>query len=231
MFGAASALWALGALGLLVTFVIGERAVFLLRSQGDIDRIRACLNRGLVTRELLQVRRLLNEFQSIEARTLAAGLCATCPDEAELRMQAEGQRQRLRAERNLALLRLPGRGGPLLGILGTVAELARVFSCTSREWLPSVVAGALGEALTPAALGLLVAVPALAAHDAFQRAIHVRSEQARALGREWRAHLHALGRGADPLALVAVNEGRVERPDRSGTRWSFGAAKAEAVGK
>lgn len=60
----------------------------------------------------------------------------------------------------------------------------------------------IGQALTATAVGILVALPGVAAYNAFQRAIQVRLGVGDALGRLLVAHLDVEERGTKRLILV-----------------------------
>ncbi|PIE39167.1 MAG: biopolymer transporter ExbB [Gammaproteobacteria bacterium] len=62
---------------------------------------------------------------------------------------------------------------PLLGLLGTVMGMIKVFASIMAEGTgnASVLAGGISEALITTAAGLVVAIPALAMHRFFQRHI------------------------------------------------------------
>jgi biopolymer transport protein ExbB len=129
----------------------------------------------------------------LEASIASAGEQASCPAEAEVRMAAESQTQRLRCERNLAFLGTLGNNAPFVGLLGTVIGIIGAFRQldVSGGQLTAGLMAEIGEALATTALGLLVALPAVAAYNGFQRAIQVRLNRGDARGREVIAKLHA----------------------------------------
>jgi len=62
---------------------------------------------------------------------------------------------------------------PLLGLLGTVLGMIKIFSAVTEQGVsdPSVLAGGIAEALITTAAGLLVAIPALLFYRYFQRRV------------------------------------------------------------
>jgi biopolymer transport protein ExbB len=93
-----------------------------------------------------------------------------------------------------------GSNAPFVGLLGTVIGVVRAFDELSAA-TGQVTAGLLseiGEALIATAVGILVAIPAIAFFNLFQRAIKVRLGQSDALGREVLAYLKS--GGAAPAA-------------------------------
>jgi biopolymer transport protein ExbB len=120
-------------------------------------------------------------------------------------MAAEAQVQRLRSERNLAFLGTLGNNAPFIGLLGTVIGIIGAFKQldASGGQLTTGLMAAIGEALVATAVGILVALPAVAAYNAFQRAIAVRLSGGDLLGRELLAHLHASARGTVTASFIA----------------------------
>lgn len=197
--GASWVLWLLVVLSVLALGVILERGVFFCRTGSETAKLRARLRHGLSRGELGPTRKCLDDSPSMEARIVRAGVDATSAEEAEERMAAESRLQRLRAEKHLAFLGTLGNNAPFIGLLGTVIGIIGAFGelDASGGHLTTGLMAEVGEALTATAVGLLVALPAVAAYNAFQRAIQVRLDRSDALGRELVAHLHSLSKGAE----------------------------------
>lgn len=190
-FGSRWVLWLLIALSVVAVAVVIERAVLFVSSRDDTARLRDELRRLLRDHDLARVKRRLEESPSFEARVAAAGLSADGVASAEERMQGEAELCRLSMERNLALLGTLGNNAPFIGLLGTVIGILRSF----RELQGSggqVSAGLMaevGEALVATAVGLLVALPAVASFNLFQRIIRARMGCAMVLAHEILAFL------------------------------------------
>ena len=197
--GATWVLWVLVALSVIALSVILERLVFFWRTRVDAEALRRELKRSLTTRQLGDLERLLDGSASLEARIVGAGLAARSAPEAEQLMVAEAQLQRLRSEKCLAFLGTLGNNAPFVGLLGTVLGIIGAFQQLdhARGQVSSGLMAQIGEALVSTAAGLLVALPTVAAYNAFQRAIQVRLQRGDALGRELVAHLHRLEPGTD----------------------------------
>ena len=74
-------------------------------------------------------------------------------------------------EKNLMLLSAIASIAPLLGLFGTITGLIKVFSAyasVQTEEATRLLASGIGEALTAAATGLIVAIPALLAYWIFR---------------------------------------------------------------
>lgn len=199
--GATWVLWVLVALSVAALGVILERLAFFLRTIPNGEALKSAL---LETGGDAALGEKLSESMSLEARLVSAGLGAQSPQEAEERMAAEAQLQRLRAEKHLAFLGTLGNNAPFIGLLGTVVGIIGAFGqldASGGQLTPGLMAE-IGEALVATAVGLLVALPAVAAYNAFQRAIQVRLSRGDALGRLLVARMIAgNGRGAQDSGL------------------------------
>ncbi len=81
--------------------------------------------------------------------------------------------QRQRLERSLPLLGAIGSTAPYVGLLGTVIGIIQAFQAIQAQnnMSPSIVAGGIATALIATAMGLAVAIPAVAAHHLLASAI------------------------------------------------------------
>jgi biopolymer transport protein ExbB len=190
-YGSAWVLWVLIIASVIALAIVVERLVLFLSSRDNLTRlrreIRVLLDRG----DVEGARKRLDASPSFEASIARAGLDAGGAPSAEERIQAEQQVARLTLERNLGFLGTLGSNAPFVGLLGTVIGIVRAFHELSAA-TGQVTAGLMaeiGEALIATAVGILVAIPAIASFNFFQRAIKVRLGQSDALGREVLAYL------------------------------------------
>lgn len=192
-YGSRWVLWLLIALSVAALAVVIERAVLFISSRDDTNRLRAELRRLLRDKDLELARRRLEESPSFEARVAAAGLGADGVAAAEERMQGESELCKLSMERNLALLGTLGNNAPFIGLLGTVIGIVRSFRelQSSSGQVSAGLMAEIGEALVATAVGLLVALPAVAAFNLFQRVIRARMGRATALAHEILAFMKA----------------------------------------
>lgn len=191
--GATWVLWLLVGLSVIAFTVILERGVFFARTRQDGRSLRRNLTRLLAEHRFDEIKSEFERAPSLEARIVAAGVGAKCPAEAEERMAAEAYEQRLRSEKNLAFLGTLGNNAPFVGLLGTVVGIIGAFQQldASGGQLTTGLMAEIGEALIATAVGLLVALPAVAAYNTFQRVLSVRLGRGEVLGRELIAFLHA----------------------------------------
>jgi biopolymer transport protein ExbB len=191
--GAQWVLWLLICLSVIGLAIIVERSAFLVSVRGDYSKLRSEL-RVLLSRGQMQTAlQTLDALPSCEARILRAGIGSSTAKEAEERMLGESELQKLFMERRLAFLGTLGNNAPFIGLLGTVIGIIGAFHQldASAGRLSSGLMAEIGEALIATAVGLVVALPAVAAFNFFQRVIRVRLSRANALGREVLAHFHA----------------------------------------
>ena len=84
-----------------------------------------------------------------------------------------------------------GNNAPFIGLLGTVIGIVRAFRAleASASQVSAGLMAEIGEALIATAVGLLVALPAVAAFNAFQRVVRERLGQSDVLRHEVLSHL------------------------------------------
>lgn len=193
-YGSRWVMWLLIALSIAALAVMIERAVLFISSRDDTARLRGELRRLLRENDLELARRRLEESPSFEARVAAAGLeAADGVASAEERMQGETELCKLSMEKNLALLGTLGNNAPFIGLLGTVIGIVRSFRelQSSSGQVSAGLMSEIGEALVATAIGLLVALPAVAAFNLFQRLIRARVGRATVMAHEILAYLKA----------------------------------------
>ena len=194
MMGATWIMWLLVGLSVGGLAVALERAVYLFRTSDNLRRLKAEVLAFLRGGNIRGARERLAQSRAVEAYVVAAGLQ---DDEgsasAEERMGGAAQMAKLRMERRLAFLGTLGANAPFLGLLGTVIGIIRAFH-ELNDSAGKVTAGLMaqvGEALVATAIGILVALPAIAFFNFFQRIIKGRLARADAFGKEVLAVLKA----------------------------------------
>ncbi len=193
MFGAGWVLWLLVGLSVFGLAIVLERAYYLLSSRDDITRLKNDMLRALRDKKYDEAKQLLTSSRSLEARVVSAGLDAheSGAAAAEDRMAGASQLAKIHMERNLAFLGTVGNNAPFIGLLGTVIGVIRAFQSLNESGgqVTSGLMADIGEALVATAIGILVALPAVAFFNLFQRVIRTRLGRADALGKELLAHL------------------------------------------
>lgn len=193
--GAGWVMWVLLALSLVAVAIVLERAIHLVAAREDVHAMSEDLLAFLSEDDPRGASKRLEQSSSVEARIVIAGL--GCAEKgaaaAEERMASASQMARLAMEKNLSFLATVGSNAPFVGLLGTVIGIIRAFQAldASNGQVSSRLMAEVGEALVATALGLLVALPAIAFYNYFQRVIGARLTRADALGREVLAYLKA----------------------------------------
>ncbi|MFO0734990.1 MAG: MotA/TolQ/ExbB proton channel family protein [Labilithrix sp.] len=186
--GAGWVMWVLLGLSVLVLSIATERALVLLGQRDDVRALRRDLSSALGRGDLEAALGVVLASKSVEARVLEAGLGALerGPQAVRERLASEAQMVRLTLERRLAILGTVGSNAPFVGLLGTVIGIIRAFHALDQSGgqVSTALMAEIGEALGATALGLLVALPAVALFNLFQRMIATRIARAEALGRE-----------------------------------------------
>lgn len=186
-------LWLLAGLSVAAIAIMIERAIVFLLTRDSAERLQKELRDLLASDRIDEARRRLEQSRSFEARIAAAGLLANGPGSAEERMLSETQSARLDMERNLTYLGTLGNNAPFVGLLGTVIGIIGAFHQLGNGigQISSGLMSQIGEALIATAIGLVVALPAVAGYNLFQRLITARLGRADALGHDVLAYFKA----------------------------------------
>lgn len=210
MLGAGWVMWLLVLLSVICVAIVLERAYFMLGTRDDIQTLKNDLMKLLRTGDLDAAKKRLSRSKSFEARIVHAALGATDDgaESAEERMAGEASLAKLNMERGLAFLGTVGNNAPFVGLLGTVIGVIRAFHAldAGAGQVTSGLMSEIGEALVATAIGILVALPAVAFFNFFNRVIKGRLARADALGRELMAHLKADARPRPPVATPEAAE-------------------------
>ena len=207
MLGAGWVMWLLVLLSVVAVAIVLERAYYMLSTRDDVRGLKNDLLGHLKKGDLDAAKKRLARSKSFEARIVHAGLDGSDDGvaSAEERMAGEASLAKLYMERNLAFLGTVGNNAPFIGLLGTVIGVIRAFHALDAG-AGQVTAGLMseiGEALVATAIGILVALPAVAFFNLFSRIIKGRLARADALGRDLLAYLKAHKNGPAPEAQAA----------------------------
>ena len=197
--GATWVLWLLFSLSVGLLAVGLDRARVFWSEREDMDALIRDLNRLLSRGEREAAERRLAGARGAAARVALAGLLqspngTTATVEA---MAAATGRERARLERRLLFLGTVGNNAPFVGLLGTVIGIVGAFDELGRSralapatlLAPERVMAAIAEALVATAVGLVVAIPAVALFNAFQGFTSAALANAETLGHVLLTHL------------------------------------------
>jgi biopolymer transport protein ExbB/TolQ len=193
LLGATWVMWLLIGLSVVSVAIMLERAYFFAVTRDDIDTLRKELLDSLRRGDLAAARKRMQGSRSFEASFAMAGLDSAGDGAAAATERIAGEEKiaRLRMERNLAFLGTVGNNAPFVGLLGTVIGIIRAFHSLDQSQ-GKVTAGLMmdiGEALVATAIGIMVAIPAVAAFNYGQRVIKTRLSRGSALGSDVVSHL------------------------------------------
>jgi biopolymer transport protein ExbB len=201
-FGAAWVMWLMLGLSVVSVAIILERAWFFWSLRDDVvvlaRELRTSLQDGVDV-----AKKRMDASPSAEAAVVAAGLTVAHqgPAAAEEAMVGAVALQRMKLERRLAYLGTLGNNAPFIGLLGTVIGVVGAFESlgqaaktpvaqvANQALAPQQVMSSIAEALVATAVGLAVAIPAVAFNNYFQRLIKATLANTEALSRVLLAHL------------------------------------------
>src|SRR3954465_1644488 len=185
-------LWLLLALSLAAVAVIIDRIWFFVQERPPRDRVAAAL-RALQGGSAAAALAKLAGGRSMQAAVVRACLAhaGDGPSAVEDHKAAALETERLRYEKRLAFLGTLGNNAPFIGLFGTVLGIIRAFHDLSSSTLQgtSAVMSGIAEALVATGVGLLVALPAVAAYNAFTRHVEASANAADAAAHEVLAFL------------------------------------------
>jgi biopolymer transport protein ExbB len=192
-----------------------ERVWLYWSLRDDIEGLMRDLGRHLRDGDLDGARQRLEASRSAEAAVIIAGLVEADrgADAADEAMQGASALQKLKLEKRLAFLGTLGNNAPFIGLLGTVIGIVAAFDELSKvkmaaasgatQLAPEAVMGRISEALVATAIGILIAIPAVAAYNAFQRVVRGTIANTDALGHMLLSYLKAVP-ASGPAAGTAL---------------------------
>jgi biopolymer transport protein ExbB len=206
-------MWLLLGLSAVSIILMVERWLFFFSIRTDVRALSRELDELLRKGLYKTAVERMGASRSAEAAIVLAGLMHADmgPASAEKAISGAMALQRKRMERGLAFLGTLGNNAPFVGLLGTVIGVIEAFEAlgtsdnfqqvgkASASLAPQAIMSGIAEALVATAVGLFVAIPAVAAYNFFQRKIQSTLAESEALNNILLAHLLA----EEPLLLQA----------------------------
>jgi biopolymer transport protein ExbB len=204
-FGAAWVMWLMLGLSVVSVAIILERAWFFWSLRDDLVNLSKEL-RAALEDSIEAAQRRMDASPSAEAAVVSAGLAVAHkgPKAAEEAMAGAAALQKMKLERRLAYLGTLGNNAPFIGLFGTVIGVVGAFdalgqaakqplntAAAASQLAPQAVMSSIAEALVATAVGLAVAIPAVASNNFFQRIIKSTLANTEALSRILMSHLSA----------------------------------------
>lgn len=178
LLGANWVLWILVALSIASVAIVIERWLYFRGIAGRDAYLLKPVAERMAKDDHEGAASLVKKESSPGARMLVAmfDVADRGPRSAQAVIDGNRATEKLRLERNLGFLGTVGANAPFIGLFGTVLEILRVFrllgeqGVTTGEDASGIMTG-ISEALVATAIGLLVAIPAVIAYNAFQRRV------------------------------------------------------------
>ena len=162
----------LAVFSILSLAIIVERTIALLSSHVLSKPLQQAIEEN---RDLDEIHLLMSEDKSLLGKFLAQIRSKQHESKEVLRELSQSYYKRIwqDLERNLEFLNIVATVSPLLGLLGTVLGMVRIFSALSQSGLgnPAILSGGISEALLTTISGLAIAVPALIFYTFFSKKI------------------------------------------------------------
>ena len=199
IFESAWVLYLLILLSLASIAVMIERGMFYRSRAVDADAIKAELSKQLDRGDFEAAAAMLKRHDALETNAVLAGLRAweKGADSVEDLISGALGREKVRYEKRLGFLATLASNAPYVGLFGTVLGIIKSFrdlAANIAEASQAVMAG-IAEALVATAVGLLVAIPAVIAYNAFKGRVKRSVVDAEMLARVLLSNLKAEGGG------------------------------------
>lgn len=192
--GAEWVMWLMLILGFFVLVFAFERLWLYLGTRVNAPTLASKLLEMLNAGKVEEARSLVSRGKAMEERVLADALESYDKGPAVVEEVVMGAvaREKQRYDRFLSYMGTVGSNTPFIGLFGTVIGIILAFEELGRNPKGGleVVGPAIAEALVATAVGLLVAIPAVAFYNTFKKAQQSRVSNTDFLARILLAHLN-----------------------------------------
>jgi biopolymer transport protein ExbB len=193
LIGAEWVLWLLLGLSVFSLYLLLDRIILFTRTRERIAELEPGLVSALASCDAAAAARVLGR-DTFVSNVLRSGVemigrGQTDPGAVEQAMLGAMARERARYEAHLTPLATIGNNAPFIGLFGTVLGIIQAFHEMGKLGSDQVggantlVMAAIGEALVATGVGILVAIPAVAAFNWAKSSIALRVKNAEALMR------------------------------------------------
>jgi biopolymer transport protein ExbB len=171
IFEAEWVLWVLLALSLVSVVVMIERVWFFHTHRVNTKQLRTELEKLLDNGEYRTAARMLERHDSLETNVVLFGLrqYGKGPEAVEEVLAGAEALELQRYQKRLGFLATIGSNAPFIGLFGTVLGVIRAFAELGADFgsAGGELMNGISEALVATGVGLLVAIPAVIAYNAF----------------------------------------------------------------
>lgn len=162
--------------------VIIERAIFFLRYRDNSFRLIKKIELLVAQNDILAALNELKGERGPNAKLLAAALSHYKQDPERIRevLQAVGEDEIRKMEKNLPILDLAAMIAPLLGLLGTVLGIIESFNImtgTLGMAATDQISGGIAAALISTAFGLIIAIPSAIFYSYFTNLVSAKAHE------------------------------------------------------
>jgi biopolymer transport protein ExbB len=162
-------MYPLALLSVVALAVIVEKLITLRTARVIQGEIVSCIESIRTPSDIPLAVKICERFDTPFANIIRTGLMEAGKPLMLVRQEMEdvGRREVKRLERYMVLLETAAAAGPLLGLLGTVTGMVKVFSVISVSGVgqTGVLSGGIAEALITTVFGLIIGVPSLIAYN------------------------------------------------------------------
>lgn len=168
-------IWLLLLLSILSLSVIMEKIWVLRKKRGNLEKLRQKIASVLAKNDLSAVENILSKDSSSAAQVALKVVRNIKLNRINFEdgLSIALSEEKVMLESRIAILGTLGSNAPFIGLFGTVLGIIHAFHslATNTKGGPAMVMAGISEALVATALGLLVAIPAVAAYNYFVRRI------------------------------------------------------------
>jgi biopolymer transport protein ExbB len=192
LLGSIWVLWLLVILSVVSVAVMIERSIYYFRARLDFAHFSQKITEKLLKDDIDGIIGMCEALPALEAQMALKGFeyVKKGPKAMEESMTGYIIGQRKYLDRWLIILGTLGNNAPFIGLFGTVLGIIQAFHSLASNPAggPAVVMAGISEALVATAVGLLVAIPAVVAYNAFQRIVKQKLSNAENLKKIIAAH-------------------------------------------
>ncbi|MFY9497224.1 MAG: MotA/TolQ/ExbB proton channel family protein [Halanaerobiales bacterium] len=159
-----------------------ERSIFFFRYRDHSFRLIKKIELLVAQNDILSALNELKGERGPNAKLLAAALSHHNEDPARIRevLQAVGEDEIKKMEKNLSLLDLTAMIAPLLGLLGTVLGIISSFNIITGSFgmaTPDQISSGIAAALISTAFGLIIAIPSAIFYSYFTNLVAAKAHE------------------------------------------------------
>lgn len=152
--------------------VIWNRFVFFRSKAKDAELLGNKVPELFAQGKIQEIKKMVEKASSPEGNILREGLAhlSLGREGLEQLMESRKIQEKLVLEKNLLVLGTLGNNAPFIGLFGTVLGIIKAFNDLAIAGTsgPTIVMRGVSEALVATAMGLLIAIPSVAAYNYFQ---------------------------------------------------------------